>query len=246
MFVLAILSGCQHFGYVAKRESELNCPTDIRQTIPWCAGEDAIFHCPCGPSSDFHGYKPTCWGVWPAPGAQWRDAFCGPLARDHGGPCESCQGRSCQCEPTDPALVELPPLPAKPQQSDSAEEVHLGNPASSEKDVLPQRSEDENKEALEDEPVLLNDSHSEEPHYDPAIQSAGLDYTLPHETQTLSIQSVRNSPDPLELETPSSSERPAVAQQKHENDTATQASSPKQRPFQFMPNLSQLAPEFVR
>lgn len=80
---VVLLSGCHQFGYLVKRESELNCPTDIRQTVPWCAGEDAIFRCPCGPSHDFYGHKPTCWGIWPAPGAQWRDAYCGPLQRDY-------------------------------------------------------------------------------------------------------------------------------------------------------------------
>lgn len=71
-----LLSGC-HWGCLTKRESELNCPTDIRKTVPWCAGEDAIFRCPCGPSQDFYGHKPTCWGQWPASGRDWRDAYCG-------------------------------------------------------------------------------------------------------------------------------------------------------------------------
>ena len=71
-----LLNGC-HFGYYPKRQSELNCPTDIRQTVPWCAGEDAVFRCPCGPSPQFYGHKPTCWGTWPASGAQWRDSYCG-------------------------------------------------------------------------------------------------------------------------------------------------------------------------
>ena len=55
--------------------------------VPWCAGEDAVFHCPCGPNEAFYGYKPTCWGVWPTSGAEWRDIHCGPLKRDHCVPC---------------------------------------------------------------------------------------------------------------------------------------------------------------
>ena len=42
-----------------------------------------IFYCPCGPSREFYGCKPTCWGAWPAPGAEWRNAFCGPPALDY-------------------------------------------------------------------------------------------------------------------------------------------------------------------
>ena len=72
------IGGCRPWGCMIKRESELNCPTDIRQTVPWCAGEDAIFHCPCGPDGSYYGYKPTCWNNWPAGGAEWRDSQCGP------------------------------------------------------------------------------------------------------------------------------------------------------------------------
>ena len=74
---ILLCCGCHHWGYFPKRQSELNCPTDIRQTIPWCAGEDAVFRCPCGPSPHFYGHKPTCWGYWPAPGEVWRDSYCG-------------------------------------------------------------------------------------------------------------------------------------------------------------------------
>ena len=79
------ISGCCPCGCLVKRQSEMNCPTDIRQTVPWCAGEDAIFHCPCGPDNSFYGYKPTCWSVWPAPGAEWRDAQCSPQLTDCDG-----------------------------------------------------------------------------------------------------------------------------------------------------------------
>ena len=69
-----------------KRESEFNCPTDVRQTVPWCAGEDAIFHCPCHPAYEFYGYKPTCWGDWPTSGAEWRDTYCcSPFPVEYGG-----------------------------------------------------------------------------------------------------------------------------------------------------------------
>ncbi|QEG36021.1 hypothetical protein Pr1d_33300 [Bythopirellula goksoeyrii] len=76
-----LLGGCHH-GCLIKRRSELRCPTDIRQMVPWCAGEDAIFHCPCKPSPVFYGHKPTCWGAWPASGPEWRDAYCGCVLSD--------------------------------------------------------------------------------------------------------------------------------------------------------------------
>jgi hypothetical protein len=90
------LSGC--CCCMAKRQSELNCPTDIRQTVPWCAGEDAIFHCPCGPEHQFYGYKPTCWSVWPADAAQWRDAGCGPQMTAAG----------CEVNGDNPTLLPTP------------------------------------------------------------------------------------------------------------------------------------------
>jgi hypothetical protein len=65
-------------GLLAKRQSELDCPTDVRQSIHWLAGEDAVFCCPCGPSADFYGHKPTCWQEWPVPSTTWRDAYCCP------------------------------------------------------------------------------------------------------------------------------------------------------------------------
>ena len=80
LMIVAVASGCQSCGPLVKRQSELNCPTDIRKTVPWCAGEDAIFRCPCGPEGGFYGHKPTCWRVWPMPASVWRDASCGPTA----------------------------------------------------------------------------------------------------------------------------------------------------------------------
>jgi hypothetical protein len=94
------MCGCHSFGPLVKRESEENCPTDIRKTVPWCYGEDAIFQCPCGPSTDYYGHKPTCWRTWPAPATVWRDSYCA------GG---------CQCPPGSttssgaPDLMILPP-----------------------------------------------------------------------------------------------------------------------------------------
>ena len=73
------VGGCKQFGILAKREHEKCCPTDIRQTVPWCAGEDALFHGPCKPDAHYYGYKPTCWGVWPTSGAEWRDTHCGGI-----------------------------------------------------------------------------------------------------------------------------------------------------------------------
>lgn len=129
---LLLMSGCQHYGMLVKRESELNCPTDIRRTVPWCAGEDAIFCCPCGPDDEFYGYKPTCWGSWPAAGAEWRDVHCGPLQRNS---CNTCiegsqlpgipmlpleqlsppEGVPTTVEPSivEPALETAPALPAE-------------------------------------------------------------------------------------------------------------------------------------
>jgi hypothetical protein len=72
---LVALTGCHRYGCLVKRESEQNCPTDIRQTIPWCAGEDAVFQCPCRPAHDFYGHRPPGWHPWPTSGAEWRDAY---------------------------------------------------------------------------------------------------------------------------------------------------------------------------
>lgn len=102
--LLISLIGCHH-GILTKRESELNCPTDIRRTVPWCAGEDAIFHCPCGPSRVFYGHKPTCWGIWPAPGSAWRDSYCG---------CSATYLEDNQHMP--PAPEPLPELPSQPNE----------------------------------------------------------------------------------------------------------------------------------
>lgn len=108
IFTSFILGGCKSTGILAKREAEQCCPTDIRKTVPWCAGEDAIFQCPCRPSSEFYGYKPTCWGIWPASGAAWRDAHCGEL--HHGAIITDLANQNRE-------LIELPPLTAPPTPS---------------------------------------------------------------------------------------------------------------------------------
>jgi len=119
LLCLALFNGCQNFGVLVKRESELNCPTDIRKTVPWCVGEDAVFRCPCGPNQEFHGHKPTCWGIWPASGAAWRDAHCGPLFTDY-------------CDPiTVPEPQPVPPF----------EEAPLGDPASEIVEPLPEKDD---------------------------------------------------------------------------------------------------------
>ncbi|MCA9236067.1 MAG: hypothetical protein KDA44_11385 [Planctomycetales bacterium] len=97
--------GCQPHGPFVKRESELNCPTDIRKTVPWCFGEDAIFTCPCGPDEAYNGMKPTCWRAWPGGGAQWRDTYCAG-GQCPGGRCSSGQCSSGQCPGGCPCGVE--------------------------------------------------------------------------------------------------------------------------------------------
>lgn len=129
---LAVLTtGCQTFGVFAKRESELCCPTDVRQTIPWCAGEDAVFDYPCGPAEEFYGHKPTCWRTWPTPGAIWRDTYCpspasfeapvpealppvktAPLpSPDAVRPGQNTEDERPSAPPSTPPRLQVPPLP---------------------------------------------------------------------------------------------------------------------------------------
>ena len=75
---LAAVSGCHHCGCCSKRASEMNCPTDIRRAHCWCFGEDALFHCPCGPNEEYYGHQATCWREWPTGAEQWRNAYCPP------------------------------------------------------------------------------------------------------------------------------------------------------------------------
>lgn len=147
-----LLGGCCPLGFLVKQESELHCPTDIRQMVPWCVGEDAIFHCPCGPNREFYGYKPTCWDIWPAPGAQWRDTYCRPLQQDHfyGEPSGS---ESSGDEPSDLEVGELPIL--NPAFIPGTEEANGEGPLAEEplKDqVLEIESNDSADEEIEDLP----------------------------------------------------------------------------------------------
>ena len=113
--LIMVAVGCRHCGILEKRRSELSCPTDIRQKVPWCAGEDAVFYCPCGPDREFYGCKPTCWSIWPSSGAEWRDAHCGPPIPDHGS---QVSGQ----------LQELP-QPSESQEARIVEEIQLSDPA---------------------------------------------------------------------------------------------------------------------
>jgi hypothetical protein len=117
--LLALTTGCQPFGYKAKAASECACPTDIRKTVPWCAGEDAIFHCPCGPSGPTFGARPTCWREWPIPATEWRDMHCSGML---GSACVTDAHQVpmtpiLPAEPVDAAPTQaLPPLPPSTQQ----------------------------------------------------------------------------------------------------------------------------------
>ena len=140
---IVLLSGCHQYGILVKRESEMNCPTDIRKTVPWCAGEDAIFSCPCGPNEQFHGHKPTCWRLWQTSGEEWRDMHCQPLER------------RTEVEVPESISTEYIPLPivdsvdesegseeepelAKPEAEDSSSD---DDPSSSDDNSLPEPSE---------------------------------------------------------------------------------------------------------
>lgn len=123
----AAVGGCHSVGPLVKRDSELNCPTDIRRTVPWCAGEDAIFHCPCGPDGEYYGHKPTCWRTWPAPATVWRDSYCGVQGPCAVGPTAVPQEETpIVLPPTDEATppseetVEPPVLEALPPTSQTS------------------------------------------------------------------------------------------------------------------------------
>jgi hypothetical protein len=140
--LLAAASGCHSFGPLVKRESEMNCPTDIRRTVPWCWGQDAIFSCPCGPTDDFYGHKPTCWRCWPAPASQWRNAYCGyPTPCPTELPVSAVDGAIMVLPPTEvdvaepveplesapPAIEAAPSLEALPPTSSSPIEINQDN-----------------------------------------------------------------------------------------------------------------------
>lgn len=134
MLLIAVvipLTGCHHYGFLVKREQELECPTDIRQTVPWCAGEDAVFQCPCGPSSHYHGMRPPAWRPWPTSGAEWRDAY-GAM------PTANCEPAVKSVMPGEELMVPTEALPqqvAPPElpmdggtESSSDHETRLINP----------------------------------------------------------------------------------------------------------------------
>jgi hypothetical protein len=123
--IIAAVCGCHSFGAGAKRDAELACPTDIRKTVPWCAGEDAIFHCPCGPGEEFYGHKATCWRVWPAPATVWRDSQCGAGCATCNGTCNGmCNG---SCNTSGLQLMVLPPIesPGMIPETSQAPEIPL-------------------------------------------------------------------------------------------------------------------------
>jgi hypothetical protein len=117
VLTLAMISGC-HVGCLGKRAQECKCPTDIRHTLPGCIGEEAIFHCPCGPACAYFGYKPTCWGEWPASGACWRDEHCGPLVPNGNAEWEnSSETFEHSVEPEPLEMIEEPkPTEALPDE----------------------------------------------------------------------------------------------------------------------------------
>jgi hypothetical protein len=78
---LAAASGCNLCCW-GKRNSELEGPTDIRKSLYWCFGEDAVFEQPLGPSREDYGLKPTCWREWPDGGPRCFNAGCGPTMSD--------------------------------------------------------------------------------------------------------------------------------------------------------------------
>jgi hypothetical protein len=121
---------------VGKRLSELRSPTDIRKTHFWCFGEDAVFHYPCGPKSEFYGAEPTCWREWPTSGAEWRDSVCGaqcgqavPARVESGSAPPIAQplpaAQPNVMGPTEPARQEKADQPREPMPVPAAEPTGL-------------------------------------------------------------------------------------------------------------------------
>lgn len=110
--------------------------------MPWCAGEDAIFVCPCGPNGNFYGHRPTCWRDWPTSAAAWRDMSCGPtvaIEASESNPFRAPQPTPAQLPtPTELPTPEpapfsspfgLPPIPEAPAPAeDNAKTEDLGPP----------------------------------------------------------------------------------------------------------------------
>lgn len=113
LMLAATALGCRAHGPFVKRESEVRCPTDVRKTVPWCYGEDAIFMCPCGPAQAYHGLKPTCWRPWPGTAAEWRDSHC------YGG---HCPDGGCYAAPVPGDSVGSPTPIVQPSDADPLEQ----------------------------------------------------------------------------------------------------------------------------
>ena len=117
---LAGISGC--CCQAVPLPGECDCPTDARRLYLTC-GEEAVRRCPCGPSHEYYGLKPTCWREWP-----------------EGWHCNGCEGfpyrESCG-EPVADTHVDEAPASA---------EIDLSNPfrskpGAAELPLLPQKSE---------------------------------------------------------------------------------------------------------
>ncbi len=166
MMAAIAFSGCKSSGLLAKREAEKCCPTDIRKTVPWCAGEDALFHCPCEPSAEFYGYKPTCWRTWPTSGASWRDLHCGD---------QHHKAVITDLTHQNPELIELPTLKPLPVP-EPAEDQDLEPDAAEDIDVPSVKIEVEPVPAPPEVPTLKQPPERETPQLKvdprPAEQSA--------------------------------------------------------------------------
>ncbi|MEM8946767.1 MAG: hypothetical protein AAGD11_16455 [Planctomycetota bacterium] len=194
---LLAITGCKSTGLLAKREAEKCCPTDIRKTVPWCAGEDALFQCPCEPSPVFYGYKPTCWRTWPASGAAWRDVHCG-----------NQHHRAIITDLThqNPELIELPALRSLPTPAEQPEASEVPKDESNETELPKPNPPVENGPKPLDIPTL-----KEPPKFEPAPEAPPLNELPPAEPPPLidpPPPPATNGPDPEAIE--SASPRPIL------------------------------------
>ncbi len=150
---MALFSGCRNHGILVKRESEMNCPTDIRQMVPWCVGEDAVFRCPAGPNEQFHGHKPTCWRLWQTSGAEWRDMYCAPLGKQGDEEIPSSLPVEQIAQPTELPVEALTPANVGPEMAQPETESPQVSPAddtqpTSDDESLPQPNNEEEPHQL--------------------------------------------------------------------------------------------------
>ena len=154
--VTIVLSGCRH-GILAKRSAELCCPTDIRKTVNWKCGEDAVFCPPCRPDHAYFGHKPTCWRDWPTSGEDWRDVNCCICMTSQPDVQVNGSGTFDRLPPTSEAPVAPPASDAlvEPPSSESSVEpptsevpVQNQNPAAYSNGPLPATSETPNGASL--------------------------------------------------------------------------------------------------